>query len=209
MLPWWIALTPRWAGSSRDSGAQRTRQHAHPFSSRQRRKRRRGPERDNEGLGRNRKPTELCAARHELGNAEQHAVRVSATSTSRTREDELAAHRPLANGISASRNGALEKQPCHLVDIMATCVDLAGAKYPTEFNGNRIEPLQVYACVPVLTANRLRAPSRSFGSTKAIKPSATENGNLCSATKTAWQLFDMDTDRTEQHDLSKQHPRLH
>ena len=40
----------------------------------------------------------------------------------------LIAHWPA--GIPAGRRGALEKQPVHLIDIMATAVDLAGASYP-------------------------------------------------------------------------------
>ena len=37
----------------------------------------------------------------------------------------LIAHWPA--GIAADRNGGLVKDPGHLIDIMATCLDLAGA----------------------------------------------------------------------------------
>ena len=32
----------------------------------------------------------------------------------------------------------LEAQPGYLIDLMATCVDLSGAKYPTQFAGEKI-----------------------------------------------------------------------
>ena len=44
------------------------------------------------------------------------------------------AHWPV--GIPASRNGSLEKQPGHLIDVMATCVDVSGAAYPKEYKGS-------------------------------------------------------------------------
>src|SRR6185369_16285515 len=38
--------------------------------------------------------------------------------------------------------GQLREQPGHLVDLMATCVDVGGAKYPTEFKGKPIQPME-------------------------------------------------------------------
>src|SRR5206468_1130692 len=63
----------------------------------------------------------------------------------------LIAHWP--NGIA--RHGALEKQPGHLIDIMATCVDLAGAKYPGEFKGNKIEPMEGVSLRPAFEGKPL------------------------------------------------------
>ncbi|HUR58724.1 MAG TPA: arylsulfatase, partial [Opitutaceae bacterium] len=50
----------------------------------------------------------------------------------------LIAHWP--KGIA--RRGQLEPQPGHLIDVMATCVDLAGGKYPTERSGQRVQPME-------------------------------------------------------------------
>src|SRR4029077_6480582 len=38
-------------------------------------------------------------------------------------------------GIPKGRRGKLDKQPGHLIDIMATCVQVSGAKYPAELKG--------------------------------------------------------------------------
>jgi arylsulfatase len=56
----------------------------------------------------------------------------------------LIAHWPA--GIKA--RGELRHQPGHLVDIMATCVDVAGAKYPKEFSGKAIQPMEGRSLVP-------------------------------------------------------------
>lgn len=34
-----------------------------------------------------------------------------------------------------TRKNQLEKQPGHLMDLMAACVDLSGAAYPKDLNG--------------------------------------------------------------------------
>jgi arylsulfatase len=118
----------------------------------------------------------------------------------------LIAHWP--KGISASRNGSLEKQPCHLVDIMATCVDLAGAKYPTEFNGNKIEPLSGISLRPGFDGKPVARTEPIFWEHEGNKAVRDGKWKLVQRHKTAWQLFDMEADRTEQHDLIKQHPEI-
>ena len=50
----------------------------------------------------------------------------------------LIAHWP--KGIE--RRGVLEKQPGHLIDIMATCVDVARAEYPTRSGGRTVQPME-------------------------------------------------------------------
>ncbi|MCK4745590.1 MAG: arylsulfatase, partial [Bacteroidales bacterium] len=45
-------------------------------------------------------------------------------------------------------NGEFRGQPGQLTDIMATCVDVAGANYPEEFAGNQIKPMEGTSLVP-------------------------------------------------------------
>ena len=58
----------------------------------------------------------------------------------------LIAHWPA--GIKGK--GKLTSQPGHLIDLMATCVDLAEAEYPSKVNGHAIKPLKEIAssCLP-------------------------------------------------------------
>jgi arylsulfatase len=118
----------------------------------------------------------------------------------------LIAHWPA--GIPASRNGALEKQPGHLVDLMATCVDLAGAKYPAEFKGNAIEPMQGVSLRPAFDGKPLGRTQPIFWEHEGNKAVREDRWKLVMRHKQPWQLFDMDADRTEQHDLSKDHPEI-
>ncbi|MDX1636919.1 MAG: arylsulfatase [Balneolaceae bacterium] len=57
----------------------------------------------------------------------------------------LIAHWPA--GIEA--RGDWRSYPSHLVDIMATCVDIGRAEYPNEYNGQPIQPLEGRSLTPV------------------------------------------------------------
>jgi len=118
----------------------------------------------------------------------------------------LIAHWPA--GIAAARNGTLEKQPGHLVDIMATCTDLAGAKYPAEFKGNKIEPLQGVSLHPAFGGKPLGRTEPIFWEHEGNKAVRDGKWKLVMRHRLAWQLFDMEADRTEQHDLGKEHPEI-
>src|SRR5207249_97578 len=61
----------------------------------------------------------------------------------------LLAHWPA--GIKPA--GELRTQPGHLIDLMATCVDVAGASYPQRVGDQAITPLEGKSLVPAF-ANR-------------------------------------------------------
>ncbi len=45
--------------------------------------------------------------------------------------------------------GEITKQTGHVIDIMATCIEAAGAVYPEEFQGNRVSPLEGKSLLPI------------------------------------------------------------
>lgn len=118
----------------------------------------------------------------------------------------MIAHWP--KGIKKNKSGVTPEMG-HVMDIMATCIDLAKAKYPTDYNGNTIIPMEGKSLVPVFKKGKREGHDyigfehfgekafRSNDGWKIIKPS----GN-----KTQWQLYNLATDRTELNDLSAQFP---
>ncbi len=111
----------------------------------------------------------------------------------------LIAHWPA--GIPAARRDALEKQPVHLIDIMATAVDLAGASYPREFDGHAIEPMQGVSLRPAFDGKPLARTQPIFWEHEGNKAVRDGKWKLVLRHRQPWQLFDMEADRTEQHDL--------
>jgi arylsulfatase len=118
----------------------------------------------------------------------------------------LIAHWPA--GIAAARRNTFEKQPAHLVDIMATAVDLAGGRYPQERDEQAIEPMQGTSLRPVFEGTALARAQPIFWEHEGNKAVRDGKWKLVMRHRQRWQLFDMEADRTEQHDLIEQHPEL-
>lgn len=118
----------------------------------------------------------------------------------------LIAHWPA--GIPSHRHGVFEKQPAHLIDIMATAVDVAGATYPRERNGQSIEPMQGVSLRPAFAGKSLDRTEPIFWEHEGNKAVRDGKWKLVLRHHQPWQLFDMDADRTEQRDLIGEHPEL-
>lgn len=48
-----------------------------------------------------------------------------------------------------NEGGAMTRQPGHVMDIMATCLDVAGVDYPKEFQGRRPLPMEGKSLAPI------------------------------------------------------------
>ena len=105
-----------------------------------------------------------------------------------------------------SQAGSVTDQPAHLIDLMATCVDLAGAQYPIDQDGRAITPLQGKSLRPIL-AGGTRQPHEwlyfQFSNNRAIRKG---DWKLASAKGGPWELYDLASDRSELNDLAKQEP---
>ena len=65
----------------------------------------------------------------------------------------LIAHWP--SGIGEKRHGKLESQPGHLIDLMATCVDLGQAAYPEKVGDTAIVPMQGTSLAPAFKGKKI------------------------------------------------------
>ena len=102
--------------------------------------------------------------------------------------------------------GELRAEPSHLVDIMATCVDVAGATYPTERNGHKIQPREGKSLVPVFDGKALepRALYWEHEGNRAIRQGKWKL--VARGRNGKWELYDMEADRTEMNDLAAKLP---
>ncbi len=109
-------------------------------------------------------------------------------------------------GLSRARRGAFETQPGHIVDIMATCVDVSGAKYPNEYNGEKIKPMEGVSLVPAFAGRPLARKQPLFWEHESNRAVRDGRWKLVAMEDRPWELYDMVSDRTEMHDLAAQHP---
>lgn len=116
----------------------------------------------------------------------------------------LIAHWPA--GIAPSRRDKLESQPAHLIDIMATCIDLAGATYPKEHGGERIQPMEGVSLRPLLAGKSIERTQPIFWEHEGNRAVRDGRWKLVSKENQSWELYDMESDRTELHDLANSAP---
>jgi len=117
--------------------------------------------------------------------------------------------------------GELRWQPGQLPDIMATCVDVSGADYPEEYHGNIVQPMEGTSLTPAFSDRELNREYLYFehegnrairkGKWKLVSeawfwPHMFDTINELPLEK--WELFDLEADRTELHDLSGDHPEI-
>ncbi len=116
----------------------------------------------------------------------------------------LIAHWPA--GLARSRRNRLEAEPAHLVDIMATCVDLAGADYPKSRDGSAIKPMAGVSLRPLFSGNPLGRPQPIFWEHEGNRAVRAGKWKLVGKENRPWELYDMERDRTELHDLAAAQP---
>ena len=117
----------------------------------------------------------------------------------------LVAHWP--KGIASELRGKFEHQPAHLIDLMATCVELADANYPDEVKGKKIVPLQGVSLGPAFSGKKLKRKNPIFWEHEGNRAIRIENWKLVAkGSNGEWELYDLEADRSELNNLSKTHP---
>jgi arylsulfatase len=91
---------------------------------------------------------------------------------------------------------------------MATCIDVAGTKYPGAWPGIELEPLQGRSLVPIFRGEE-REPHEDlyfqFSGNRALRKGPWK---IVSHRRGKWELYNIDEDGTEMHDLADQKPEL-
>jgi arylsulfatase len=111
----------------------------------------------------------------------------------------LIAHWPA--GIN--KPGAMSGRPGHLIDIMATCLDAAGAKYPDTYEGNRITPPEGRSLTPAFQGKRGQGHHAIYWEHEGNRAVRAGNWKLVSRYPGNWELYDLQADRTEMNDLAQ------
>ena len=106
-----------------------------------------------------------------------------------------------------TKPGAITRQPGHLIDLMATFIDVGGATYPRQLGDRKIDPLQGKSLLPIFQAET-RQPHETlyfhFGTDRALRQGPWK---LVSAKGGRWELYNLLADRTETNDLAGKHPQ--
>jgi arylsulfatase A-like enzyme len=106
-----------------------------------------------------------------------------------------------------AKPGSIDKRPAHIMDVMATCVDITGAEYPSMNNGTAVIPMEGLSLVPVMKGKKSESRILGFehernrgylkGEWKIVSAEFRDN---------VWELYNIEEDRLEQNNLAGQYP---
>jgi len=112
--------------------------------------------------------------------------------------------------------GAIRPHVAHVMDVMPTCVEIAGAEYPDRFNGRDVLPMEGRSLLPALRGEPDRPRTLLFeherntaireGNWKLVGQKIIRREGL--KPDAQWELYNIAADPTEQHDLAAEQPEL-
>jgi arylsulfatase len=115
----------------------------------------------------------------------------------------------------------VNETPAHLVDIMATFVDIAGARYPESIRGEPVGAMDGVSLLPALRKGTVARGEPMFfewrrgraiidGHWKLVRqevrPQDEETGLWAFSTQ-QWELYDLSKDKTEINNLATENPK--
>jgi arylsulfatase len=109
-------------------------------------------------------------------------------------------------GIPAERRGQWITTPGHVIDIMPTCLDLAGTALPAVHAGARTVPLAGVSLAPLFAGRPVARPQPLFWEHEGHRAVRDGNWKLVATHGGPWELYDVVADRTEMNDLAARFP---
>jgi arylsulfatase len=129
----------------------------------------------------------------------------------------------LAKWPGRIKSGRSTEAMGHVMDLMATCADVAGVSYPEVYRGKPMPPLQGKSLLPLFMGGNVSQHDHLCfeykgkwavrkGKWKAVSLPLAEGKKKHRRQKDvklsegSWKLYDIEVDRAEQTDLSEEHP---
>jgi len=94
----------------------------------------------------------------------------------------------------------------HVTDIMATFVEVSGATHPNRYQGHSVQPLEGLSLFPIFEGRTQERAKPIFWEHEGNRAVRLGRWKLVARNHQAWELYDMDADRTELSNLAASHP---
>lgn len=112
----------------------------------------------------------------------------------------------MINSTSVVQQGSIDATPSHLIDIMATCLDLADADYPKQVDGREIEPLMGRSLKPIFEGKPVEPHPYLYFHFASNRGLRVGDWKLSSLRSGPWELYDLKADRNEAVDRAQDFP---
>ena len=104
------------------------------------------------------------------------------------------------------KGGTITHQIGHIIDVMATCIDISDTKYPSRYKGHNITELEGKSLLPIFEGRKREGHDAIFWEFRRNKAVRQGKWKLVTVGDNPWELYNMETDRTELNDLSGKMP---
>ena len=101
-----------------------------------------------------------------------------------------------------AKPGSITHENGHIIDLMATCVDVAGAKYPGG-SGTTIPPMEGRSLAPALAGKKIARNDAFYWEHEGNRAVIDGKYKVVSKFPNQWELYNLEADRCEMKDLSK------
>jgi arylsulfatase A-like enzyme len=102
--------------------------------------------------------------------------------------------------------GGISGELCHVMDILPTCVDLAGGTYPSTYKGNAITPVEGISLRATLEGKARQGHQALFWEHMGNRAVRKGHWKLVSVNDGNWELYNVERDRAELNNLSESDP---
>ena len=103
--------------------------------------------------------------------------------------------------------GGLDPTVGHVIDMLPTCIDVAGVDYPSEFHGRRPLPVEGRSLAPVLRGEKREPHAMLCWSVPRHRAIRMGDWKLISAgPRNPWELYNLESDGTEMQNAAEKHP---
>jgi arylsulfatase len=104
------------------------------------------------------------------------------------------------------KRAAITREVGHLIDLMATCVDVSGVEYPATYNGKPISPMEGKSLMPIFRTGTRGGHEAIYWEHEGNRAVREGKWKLVSRHPDEWELYDLDADRTELNNLADKYP---
>ncbi|MBI4890738.1 MAG: arylsulfatase [Acidobacteria bacterium] len=104
------------------------------------------------------------------------------------------------------RSGQLDSTPGHVIDVLPTLLDAAGAARPTQIQGRELLPLEGRSLLPAFRGAKAAVRPVTGWEHQGHRAVRMGEWKLVSTYRKPWELYNLDADRTELQDLKSKDP---
>ncbi|PRY27835.1 arylsulfatase [Spirosoma oryzae] len=104
--------------------------------------------------------------------------------------------------------GTVGASVTHLIDVLPTCLSLAGITYPAVFQNKPLTPLEGKSLLPLFDNKPFSGHETLFWEHEGSRAVRKGNWKLVAEIDKPWELYDLNADRTETRNLASNYPQL-